>query len=380
MYQLITLLETHDNPFDYLKDELNIIVKDYGNFVLLDYDQIRTPRFNNIADYCRGTIVDKKSKKIVRKMFTRFYNLGEGNTEDKLDLDSTYLETKEDGSIIGVWFNDYKQVWELGTRGTAFADANVHDPLCLYSSSLTFKDLFLQHYKAITDEDFLDNCFKYFSQNFTYIFELCSLENKVVVTYKIPKIFLTGCIHNETGEESSIKTLDSLSELLKVNRPTRLNFSSFEETIKITNSLKDLEEGYIIIDKNFNRCKLKSLKYVAAHHLKGNQLTTKKALNLVLENEVEEFVSYFEEYKDYFDSLKLKLDLLKENTINEYNLYNSIEDQKEFAIAIKNSKYKSLLFQLRKGLDLDTIIKNNTLDKLLILLGFKDEYRYLKNF
>ena len=57
------------------------------------------------------------------------------------------------------------------------------------------------------------------------------------------------------------------------------------------------DEGYVVVDGNFNRVKLKNPAYVAVHHLKSK--TSEHAImDVVKTNEIEEFASTFPERRE----------------------------------------------------------------------------------
>lgn len=65
---------------------------------VIDYDQINSPRFNNLVDSCRGIVVCQETLKVVCQTFRRFYNVGEdARTENEFDWDNSFCLSKEDG-------------------------------------------------------------------------------------------------------------------------------------------------------------------------------------------------------------------------------------------------------------------------------------------
>jgi hypothetical protein len=69
------------------------------------------------------------------------------------------------------------------------------------------------------------------------------------------------------------------------------------------------EEGYVVVDANFNRIKIKNPAYVAVHHLKG-KTAEHNIITIVKSNEIEEFASTFPERKDELLRLKDNYDKL----------------------------------------------------------------------
>jgi hypothetical protein len=75
------------------------------------------------------------------------------------------------------------------------------------------------------------------------------------------------------------------------------------------------EEGYVVVDANFNRIKIKNPAYVAVHHLKG-KTAEHNIITIVKSNEIEEFASTFPERKDELLRLKENYDKLTEKLNN----------------------------------------------------------------
>lgn len=353
------LQSSHPRPIEYLKETLELTVKDFGKHYLLDYNQIHTPKFHKIADNCRGVVIEKDSLKVVRRMFKRFYNLNESISNDKkIDYKNAVIENKEDGSIIGLWYNSLDQQWEVGTRGVPYGDNSIQDSLNTNTLELTFKQIFIKCYEQTTNVLF-DSFLKKLDINFTYIFELCSLYNKNVKTYATPEIYLIGAIETATNLEQDYKQLDTLALEFQVLRPIRHTIE-FDQLAIAANSLKNLDEGFVVVDNNFNRLKVKSIHYVTAHYIRGNGLNFKKALYLILEGEVDEFITYFPEYSKYILELSTNIDNFKKTIIETYLKYNHLETQDKFAFAVKDYTYKAILFSLRKEKKLEDIILNLT--------------------
>ena len=139
----------------------------------------------------------------------------------------------------------------------------------------------------------------------TYMFELTSPYNKVVVPYDKLELALIGIRDNQSLQEELIYD-SSLKDSFLL--PKRYGFRTLEECIESAKSLPYSEEGYVVVDKYFNRVKIKSLAYVDAHHIKGNGvLTEKRILEILLANEEDEVLVYFPEYSKVFDEMNQRI-------------------------------------------------------------------------
>ena len=104
----------------------------------------------------------------------------------------------------------------------------------------------------------------------------------------------------------------------------------------------------MVCDADFNRVKIKLESYVNLHQLRST-LSPKNMLRLVMANEGSEFLAYFPEYREDYDELADKFTLLGEATTDVYKRYKDIENQKEFALSIKNHPLSAAMFSVRAG-------------------------------
>ena len=132
------------------------------------------------------------------------------------------------------------------------------------------------------------------------------------------------------------------------------------------------QEGYVVVDKNFNRVKVKNPKYVAIHHLKeGNSLA--RLVELVQNGEYGEFVSYFPEWFEDIQNIEFELTSLINDLSWKYEEIKHIESQKEFALEACKTKCSAALFCVRskRNPSIKDYINKMAPDKIIDLLGLK---------
>ena len=261
--------------------------------VMLKYNQLDSDFNEEIVRECRGLILDEDSLEPISVPFFKFGNYGESYCPE-IDWESAVILEKRDGSII----KNVKlgENYLISTNGCidAFKAELQNDMLCPYNS---YGDLFM---KAMGDRLSL------LSEGKTYMFELTSPYNRVVVPYDNIEIALIGIRDNKSLQEELICD-SSLKDSFLL--PKRYGFKTLEECIETAHSLPYSEEGYVVLDKNFNRVKIKSLNYVNVHHLRGEgAMTEKRILDIIRQNETAEYLIYFPEYKELFDGYKRKVD------------------------------------------------------------------------
>ena len=86
---------------DKLVEEFSIIVTDYPDRVVLNYNQIDSPRFHPVVDECRALILRKGTWEVMARSFDRFYNVGEGEAWKDFDFSYARFDEKLDGCFQG---------------------------------------------------------------------------------------------------------------------------------------------------------------------------------------------------------------------------------------------------------------------------------------
>ena len=230
----------------------------------------------------------------------------------------------------------------ISTNGCidAFKAELQNDMLCPYNS---YGDLFM---KAMGDR------LSFLSEGKTYMFELTSPYNRVVVPYDNIEIALIGIRDNKSLQEELICD-SSLKDSFLL--PKRYGFKTLEECIETAHSLPYSEEGYVVLDKHFNRVKIKSLNYVNVHHLRGEgAMTEKRILDIIRQNETAEYLIYFPEYKELFDGYKRKVDDLYKAYHFMWLSFSQLEfnSRKEIALFLQDNKDvydKGFIFRMLDG-------------------------------
>lgn len=308
---------------------------------VLNYSQIDSPKFHDITRECRSLVIrfNYDTFEVVSLAFDRFFNHGEDLDYTDVRIDKLTAYEKLDGSLITVfWYNGR---WLYRTKSMIMPVLQVN------GFETTWKDIIEDGLDW--DEWEIDNmCTQH-----SYIFEITSPENRVVVRYTGRNGVLLAVRNNHTGEYMNDKHCAIIAEMLSVDRPRRYKFNNIEELLASAKALPDLEEGYVMYTI-YGRpiLKLKNPAYVAAHHLRGEGLNPKRLMDLLIMNEVPEYLSVFPEdreifapYTEAFLEIFVAADMLFKDSCK-------LETQKEFAMAVKDSPTSGLLFAMRKGTDL----------------------------
>lgn len=329
--------KSHDD----LAQELGIKITRHESMplVVLNYDQIESPKTHPIVRECRALVLHKDTHEVVAKSFSRFFNWGEVADEMPLfDFSDFIVQSKEDGSLVLLYY--FEGHWHANTRGSFALDP-------MQFQDFSWREAFCRALGV----NALDELGDKLVQGVTYVCEFCSPWNKIVRTYAKPQMYLLTAFRGL--EEVGYVEADQLAGELFL-RPVRYNFSSIEEIqlfLQDQASKDPTFEGVVIRDRHGHRWKVKSATYLGLHRLKGegdNMFNPKHLLPFILAGEESELLTYFPEVSDTFYKLKCKVQQAYIETLEVWADNWRIEDQKEFALAVKDYPMSGLLFTLRK--------------------------------
>jgi hypothetical protein len=282
--------------------------RDYDSKILLKYDQLSAPTLmaNIEVQECRGLILEKNTWKVMSLAFKKFFNSEESNAH-KIDWNTAKILEKLDGSCIQVYYDWNDMVWYAGTTGTAEGEGEVNNKM-----GTTFNSLF---WDTVNNKYTFNECL--LNKDLIYVFELTTPYNIVVKPHGESTATLLMVRNRVSLEELSWDELNMVSESIGIPlvKSFDLNVNNVGHLLKTFENMPWSEEGYVVVDANFNRIKIKNPAYVAVHHLKG-KTAEHNIITIVKSNEIEEFASTFPERKDELFRLKENYDLLIEKLNN----------------------------------------------------------------
>ena len=319
-------MKTLNYTIPQLQEEFAIKVNKWNNLYVLNYDQIASPKTHDVTRECRSLVVESADginiDRVVSRAFDRFYNHGESGAPS-IDLAQAVVYEKVDGSLFSIFHHeDYG--WLYRTRSVIMPADKI------MGWDRTWEDVAKS---VLPDLDGLN-------KDLTYVCEVVCPENRVVTKYEGDAIYLLATRNNKTGEYSgrNVKGF-ARPEMFTTNQ----GFAALKET---AGNLRDLKEGYVVYKNGIPACKVKNPAYVAAHHLRGEGLNSPKRINqLLIMGEIEEYLAVFpeetEKCQPYIDN---HTRVITEMSINYPE---GIQDQKEFALLVKDYKYAGVYFTAR---------------------------------
>lgn len=282
------------------QEPYNLMIKFDGIFVMFNYNQLSSDFNNPIVREARGIIfVVGEWDAPVCHAFDKFGNYGEEYVPD-IDWNTITVSEKIDGSIMKLW--NFGGEWVVSTNGNIFANRSPIDDVRKNNFEQVFWEGVEKHFPC--SKTFLNprlaGWLATLDPGYTYIFELVSPYNRVVIPYEETDVYFLGARHNVSNNQWGCTEEDA--KMLGVEmfpRPKLYPLFTYREIAQAASELPWNEEGYVCYDENFNRCKIKSPKYVMAHYSRNNNVITRKHLiETILGGEAEEFLIYANDYKD----------------------------------------------------------------------------------
>lgn len=297
----------------------------YNNLVMFKYDMINSPMANPIVQECRGAILDQTNGwEYVARPFDKFFNYGEGHAAD-IDWATARVQEKLDGSLMIMYHFD--GAWHIASSGTPDACGQVND------LDMTFGDLFWKTWKTHGYE-LPDDSYK----NHTFMFELMTPFNRVVVPHKESKIALIGVRNRVTGFDMDVGSFFGMDWPIVKEFPLQ----TMDQVIATFDKFDGIEqEGYVVVDSFGKRVKVKHPGYVAIHHLKGDDgPSNKKMLQIVRSGESSEVLTYFPEWTPIYNDIQVKYNALLLQLNGDFN--KSMNATNAFGVSFLNGGGTSL--------------------------------------
>lgn len=292
-----------------------------GSKFSCNYDQIFAKSGDPIAEQCRGLIIRPGNVWFLDAMQTyvsenndkwkdcrgpweilawpmnRFYNFGDTNAAD-IDWNDPNLKVfeKVDGTCIILYWDPLHEKWHAGTRSVPEADLPIYKGH-IEIGDTTFSQLFLKALIATREElsgqkvdwevDGPDKVI-HLNKEMTYVFELVSPYNQIVVNYPEPRVYLLAARHTATGQEVNIDSL----RIQHARRPQTWALKDPVAVGAFVNTLDPSQfEGTVVCDSKFRRMKIKSMAYVLAHKSKDTLTASpRNALEAIILEQIDDVI------------------------------------------------------------------------------------------
>lgn len=263
--------------------------------VTLNYDQIEAKETDPLARQCRGLILAKVGHErfagkdapagdtiVVARPFDRFFNHGQHDADATkyFGKTGTRVFEKLDGTLCIVYYDRFQGRWHVGTRNVPEADRPIDG-----FGTHTFSTLFELALKEHLNVD-LQRLGAHLDRDRTYMFELTTPYNRIVVEYAKPQVHLLAIRERHTGKEWC--PMEWRIEGLSVPHAPHHQIYTTSDLIHYVTSRPPKEaEGVVVRATNhetgeFVRVKVKNPAYVALNGLRDSVANSPRRLMEVI--------------------------------------------------------------------------------------------------
>lgn len=231
----------------FVNHELGVVVFNYRPL---------SPKSSPIVRECRGLILELETWDVVCKPIGAFFEPSESGYKavaDQFDWSSAKAMHKIDGALVCMYH--YKGQWRCSTRFSADGSSIVRSP---NGSGRTVT------WRQLVEETLMNNGTSWaeftskLNPDVSYVFELVTPDNRVVVLYATSHLYLVAAVNRKTLKEIDIFNMKFHGEVAPYKK-----VRSLAQVYALIEEQHDAHknEGYVVVDKNFNRLKIRNPKY-----------------------------------------------------------------------------------------------------------------------
>ena len=315
-------------------------------FKIVKYNK-KTLNNDNIPTYgiYRSVIVNSDNKvvcfappkSINSDLFIQKYSLKD---------ESLIAEEFVEGTMINLFWDYKNNLWELSTRNTVGCETFFYKS----KDSKTFRTMF---FEAATVNNLN---FDSLDKNLCYSFVLQHPENRIVVSFTSPQLYLISVFNIVHTDENNIKvySLDrngffNSQSNTTVKFPNRYSWTTYNDLIELyasTNTPYNILGFVVYNEKTGERTKLRNPSYETVKQLRGNQPKLQyHYLCLRKEGKVGDFLKYFPEYKNDFTGFRVGVHIF---TNILYSNYISCYIKKQKPLIEFSEQYRTHMFNIHK--------------------------------
>jgi hypothetical protein len=299
---------------------------------------------------CRSVIVNNENKvisfappkSILSDTFIKNYNE---------NSDGIIAEEFVEGTMINVFWDQTLGLnggWEIATRNTPGATSSFFKGL----SNKTFRDMFLE---AAEKHNLL---FCMLNPLYCYSFVLQHPDNRIVVPFKNPKLYLVGIYNIEEINNNVFVNSFEPRELVKQSFKENNVSVEFPEVYQFTN-YSELIQKYASMNTPYNivgvvlhnritgeRTKIRNPVYEQVRNLRGNQPKLQyQYLCLRKEGKVSNFLNFYPENKKQLSEFRDQIHLFT-NTL--FDNYKACYIRKEKPLKDFSEQYRTHMFHIHQ--------------------------------
>lgn len=238
-------------------------------------------------------------------------------------MDNIIAQQFVEGTMINVFWDTNIGLnggWEIATRNTIGANSSFYKS----DSMKKFRVMFLEAAK------YNNLVLERLNPNYCYSFVLQHPENRIVVPFKSPQLYLVAMysIDNKDKNNIMVYTMDNIYirqldwQNSTIKFPEIYSFQSYSDLIEKYASMNTSYDilGVVLYNTSTGeRCKIRNPVYEQVRNLRGNQPKLQyQYLCLRKEGKVKDFLQYYPENKKDFSSFRDQVHLFTETLFANY--------------------------------------------------------------
>jgi hypothetical protein len=282
-------------------------------------------------------------KSILAEQFIKKYPDNDNNSD-------VVAEEFIEGTMINVFWDPSLGInggWEISTRNTPGATSSFFKNY----KNKSFRDMFLE---AISENNFNLN---YLNNAYCYSFVLQHPENRIVIPFKKPQLYLIAIYSIEYVEKNIFVNFfdhNRYKEFFQLNNitikfPEIYQFNKYSELIEKYASMNTSYDimGVVLYNKyTRERTKIRNPVYEEVRFLRGNQPKLQyQYLFLRKEGKVKDFLKFYPENKKQFSEFRDQLHLFTNTLLNNYK---SCYIKKEKPLNEFSNQYRTHMYNIHQ--------------------------------
>ena len=266
----------------------------------------------------------------------------------KYAIKTNYILAQEfvEGTMINVFYDPSVLAWKIATKNTVDAEVYFYKK----ENGKTFNAMFFEACKQNNFD------LEMLNKQFCYSFVLQHPENRIVVPFQSPQLYLVEAYEiinaeNVTVVPQNINQIRTAGHLQNttIRFPEVYEFTSYTELIEKFASANTPYNVMGIVVKNVltnERTKIRNPIYEEVRHLKGNQTKQQyQYLHLRKEGKLPEYLKYYPESKKEFSECREKVHIF---TNALYQNYLACYVRKEKPLKEFGSQFRTHMFNLHQ--------------------------------
>lgn len=197
--------------------------------------------------------------------------------------------------------------WQFSTNGTINAGAALANQMT--------QETFLDVIRKADNYNEIILRLPIFNKDYTFIFELVSPETQVVVKYPKPHLYHIGTRCNISGQE--------MDSDIGIEKPKEYQLKSLDDCVNAASELNKSDdgqvhgvkkEGFVVVDGNWSRIKVKSPDYLMLHRMSSNANFSKERIIGMIRDgsvSVQDICDDFPNFAHYFKFYDFKISELE---------------------------------------------------------------------